>query len=94
MRVLAVISATEHLAAITLGLFLFLLALGRGQGVWKAIDIETTVLVYGIIHVFILAMDPSGIKRRQSELARIARKYRWHKEESGTPTDREMLIGG
>ncbi|KAJ7210983.1 hypothetical protein C8J57DRAFT_1400302 [Mycena rebaudengoi] len=88
MRVLAIISATEYLTVITLGFLFFPLALGAG--VWPAI--ETAALFYGIVHLIVLAVDPSGMKRRHSELARIGRKYKWQREESGTPTSGEMLI--
>ncbi|KAJ7223735.1 hypothetical protein B0H12DRAFT_1240935 [Mycena haematopus] len=88
MRILTVISTTEYLTVITLGFLLFPLVLG--QCVWGAI--ETAALWYGIVHLTVLVADPSGIKRRHSELARISRKYKGQRGESGIPTNREMLI--
>ncbi|KAF7360530.1 hypothetical protein MVEN_00784000 [Mycena venus] len=64
IRIFAVVSATEYLVALTLGYFFVQLAVG--QAVWPAI--ETAALLYGIVHLVVLAFDPSGMKRRQNEV--------------------------
>ncbi|KAJ7192574.1 hypothetical protein GGX14DRAFT_406243 [Mycena pura] len=85
MRILAVISTTECLTAMTLGCVLLSLALG--QGMWPAF--ESAALVYGIVHLAVFLVDPSGMQRRKTELARIGRKYKWDREhpEDGIKSD-------
>ncbi|KAF7344473.1 hypothetical protein MSAN_01929000 [Mycena sanguinolenta] len=84
--VLSVISRTEYLIAMAVGVFCFPLLLGHG--VWRALEIAA--LWYGLIHLIVLAADPSGMRRRHNELAQISRKY--EASESPISTTREMWI--
>ncbi|KAJ6495340.1 hypothetical protein C8R45DRAFT_927264 [Mycena sanguinolenta] len=86
MRVFTVISTTEYLIAIAVGVFFNLV---MGHGVWRALEIAA--LWCGLVHLIVLVADPSGMKRRHNELARISRKY---KGESDSPisTSWEMLM--
>ncbi|KAF7360453.1 hypothetical protein MVEN_00775700 [Mycena venus] len=93
IRVLAVISTTGCLTAMTLGCLLLSLALG--QGMWPAF--ESATLVYGIVHLAVFLVDPSGMQRRKIELVRIGHKYKWDREhpEDGIKSDllrHKMLV--
>ncbi|KAK7023936.1 hypothetical protein R3P38DRAFT_3356577 [Favolaschia claudopus] len=77
LRTLAALTAVKYWAAATSCLVLLLLV--QRRSLWSAL--HAAALLYGNVYLSVFVLDPSGMKRRNNELARIGRKYTWHREE-------------